>query len=175
MSSQFEAIDPSRRETAMAERNPAEKAAETAQQTTRNATEKAKQTAERGAETTRRATEAASQSYEEMLSVGRENLEGMARASQAALNGTSELGSVWLSFWNEQLTDGMDAMRSLAECRTWQEALTVQNEFARTSLQRVFSRAAKSAEVTSEMVSGSFKPLQECAHKTVERFPRAAA
>jgi hypothetical protein len=159
----------------MAEKTAAEKAAETAQQTTRNATERVKETAERGAETTRRATEAASQGYEEMLTLGRENMEGMARAGQAALNGTSELGSVWLSFWNEQLTDGMEAMRSLAECRSWQEALTVQNEFARSSLQRVFSRAAKSAEVTTEIVSGSFKPLQECAHKTVERFPRAAA
>jgi hypothetical protein len=159
----------------MAEKTAVERTAETTQQATRNATERAKETAERGAETTRRATEAASQGYEEMLSLGRENMEGIARASQAALNGTSELSSVWISFWNEQLTDGMEAMRSLAECRSWQDALTVQNEFARASLHRIFSRAAKSAEVTSEVVSGSFKPLQECAHKTAERFPRAAA
>jgi hypothetical protein len=102
-------------------------------------------------------------------------MEGMVRASQAALNGTSELGSVWISFWNEQWTDGMEAMRLLAECCSWQEALTVQNEFARILLERLCSRAAKSAEVTGEIVSRSFKPLQECAHKTIERFPRAAA
>ncbi len=90
------------------------------------------------------------------------------------LKGTSDLGSVWASFWNEQLDDGVQAMRSLSECRGWHDALAVQNEFTRSSIERVCSRAAKSAELTAEMMKGSFRPLQESAHKTVEQFPRAA-
>jgi hypothetical protein len=44
-------------------------------------------------------------------------------------------------------------MRSLTECHSWDEALNVQSEYTRTSLDRVCSRAVKSAEVTAEMFS----------------------
>jgi Phasin protein len=106
------------------------------------------------------------------LILSRDNVEGMARASQAMLKGTSELGSVWASFWNEQVTTGVEAMRSLTERHSWDEALTVQNEFARRSLERVCSQAVKSAEVTAEMFTSSLVPLQECSRKAAERMRR---
>jgi hypothetical protein len=56
-------------------------------------------------------------------------MEGVARASQAMLKGVSELGSLWASFWNEQLIDGMEAMRSLTQSDSWDEALRLQSEF----------------------------------------------
>jgi hypothetical protein len=143
--------------------------------TAREATDTARETVGKGAETAQRASETASRDYEDLLIFSRDNMEGMARASQAMLKGTSDLGSVWASFWNEQLTTGVEAMRSLAECHSWDEALTVQNEFTRTSLDRVCSRAVKSAEVTAEMFTSSFIPLQECARKAAERMPRPAA
>jgi uncharacterized surface protein with fasciclin (FAS1) repeats len=96
------------------------------------------------------------------------------RASQAMLKGASELGSLWASFWNEQLTTGMEAMRSLAESDSWDEALKVQNEFTRSSLDRVCSRAVKSTEVTVEMLTSSLVPFQESARRASERMPRPA-
>ncbi len=164
----------------------ADNTTEKAQQTTRRATAAAEETMNQGAErvsetvekigdTARRASETASRSSEELLTIGRDNMEGVARASQAMLKGASELGSLWASFWNEQLTTGMEAMRSLAECHSWGEALEVQNEFTRSSLDRVFSRTLKSAEVTSEMVTSSFIPFQEAGRRAAEREPRPTA
>jgi hypothetical protein len=164
----------------------ADNTTEKAQQTARKATAAAEETVDRGAErvsetvekigeTARRASETASRSSEELLTVGRDNMEGVARASQAMLQGASELGSLWASFWNEQLTTGMEAMRSLAESDSWGEALKVQNEFTRSSLDRVFSRALKSAELTSEMVTSSFMPFQDSARRAAERAPRPPA
>jgi hypothetical protein len=157
-----------------------------AQQTARKATAAAEETADHGAErvsemvekvsgTARRASETASRSSEELLTIGRDNMEGVARASQAMLKGASELGSLWASFWNEQLTTGMEAMRSLAQSDSWDEALRLQNEFTRSSLDRVFSRALKSAEVTSEMVTNSFMPLQESARRAADHMHRPGA
>jgi hypothetical protein len=154
-----------------------------AQQTVRKATAAAEETVDEGAERitetvekigdrARRASEIASRSSEELLTIGRDNTESVARASQAMLKGASELGSLWASFWNEQLTTGMEAMRSLAESDSWEEALKVQNAFTRSSLDRVFSRALKSAELTSEMVTSSFIPFQESARRAAERAPR---
>ena len=152
----------------------AEKAADKVQQTIREGTDTARETAGKTAGMARRAGEAASAGYEELWILSQVNIEGIAKASQAMLKGTSDLGSVWASFWNEQLDDGVQAMRSLSECRGWHDALAVQNEFTRSSIERVCSRAAKSAELSAEMMKGSFRPLQESAHKTVEHFPRGA-
>jgi hypothetical protein len=157
-----------------------------AQQTTRKATSAAEETVDQGAErvsetvekiggTARHANETASRRSEELLTIGRDNMEGVARASQAMLKGASELGSLWASFWNEQLIDGMEAMRSLTQSETWEEAVRLQNEFTRSSLDRVFSRALKSAELTSEMVTSSLLPLQESARRATERAPRPRA
>jgi|ERR671918_2585979 hypothetical protein len=164
----------------------ADKTTEKAQLTAREATAAVKEAADEGVkrvsetveqsgDAAQRANETAARSYEELLILGQDNMEGMARASQAVLKGTSDLSSLWASFWNEQLTTSMEAMRSLAECHSWDEALTVQNEFTRSCLDRVCSRTLKSAEVTSEMVTNSFVPLQESARRAAERIHLPAA
>src|SRR5918996_2647311 len=153
----------------------AREAAAAAQEIADQSAQRVSETVEQSGETARRASETASRSYEELLTLGQDNVEGMARASQAMLKGTSDLGSLWASFWNEQLTTSMEAMRSLAECHSWDEALTVQNEFTRSCLDRVCSRTLKSAEVTSEMVTNSFVPLQESARRAADRIHLPAA
>src|SRR5918996_2933787 len=153
----------------------ADKSTHKAQQTARDATDAASETVGKAADTARQASETAAPSYEELSTLGRDNMESMARASQAMLKGASDLNSLWASYWNEQLNTGVEAMRSLAECRGWDEAVTVQNEFARTSLDQVCSGAVRSAEVTVEMLTSSLGPLQETARKAAERTHRPVA
>jgi len=153
----------------------ADKSTEKAQQTVREAADTASEAVGKAADTARRTSEAATNGYEELLTLSRHNMEGMAKASQAMLKGASDLGSLWTSFWNEQLTTGMEAMRSLAESDSWDQALKVQNEFTRSSLDRVCSRAVKSAEVTTQMLTSGLVPLQESARRASERMPRPAA
>ena len=153
----------------------ADKSPEKAQQTAREAADVASETVDKATDTARQASETASRSYQELSTLGRDNMEDMARAGQAMLKGATDLSSLWASYWNEQLATGMQAMRSLAECHGWDEALTVQNEFTRTSLDRVCSRAVKSAEVTAEMLTSSLVPLQESARRAAERMPRPTA
>jgi hypothetical protein len=164
----------------------AQNTTEKAQHTVREATAAAKGTMEESAErvsqtveeslaTARRASEAATNGYEELLTLSRDNMEGVARASQAMLKGASDLSSFWASFWNEQLTTSMEAMRSLAKSDSWDQALKVQNEFTRSSLERVCSRTLKSAEVMAEMLTSSLVPLQESARRAAQRTPRPPA
>jgi uncharacterized protein YaaN involved in tellurite resistance len=83
------------------------KTTDKAQQSAREATAAAKETAaedaervsetvEKSGETARRAAKAASGSSEELLTLGQDSMEGVARASQAMLKGTSDLGSLGL-------------------------------------------------------------------------------
>jgi hypothetical protein len=153
----------------------ADKSAEKAQQTAREAADTAREAVGKAANTARRTREAATDGYEELVNLSRHNMEGMTKASQAMLKGASDLGNLWASFWSEQLTTGVEAMRSLAESDSWDQALKVQNEFTRTSLDRVCSRAVKSTEVTAEMFTSSLVPFQEAARTTAERVSRPAA
>ena len=154
----------------------ADKSTDKAQhETAREATNAASETVGKATDAARRASEAGARGYEQLSTFGRDNLESMARASQAMLKGASELSSLWASYWNEQLSINMQTMRSLAECHGWEEAVTVQNEFARTSLDRVCSQTAKSAGVTVEMVTSSLAPLQETARRAAERTYRPMA
>ena len=139
-------------------RTPAEKA----QQTVRDATDAASETVGKASDTTpeRRARmrHAATKNSRRLAGT---TLESMARANQAMLKGASDLSRLWASYWNEQMSTGMQAVHSLAECHGWDEAVAVQNEFARTSLDRVCSQSLRSAEVTAEMLTSSLAPLQE--------------
>jgi hypothetical protein len=153
----------------------ADKSTEKVQQTTREAADTAKETAAKVADAALRVSESASRGYGEFWDISRDNMDGMAKASRAMLKGTSDLGSLWASFWTEQLTTGVEAMRSLAETDSWDEALKAHSEFSRSSLDRVYSRALESAEVTAQMLTSSLVPLQESARRTSEREPRPAA
>jgi hypothetical protein len=162
--------------------NTTEKVQQTARQATAAAravteesAERVSETVEESLKTARRVSEAATNGYGELLTLSRDNMEGVARASQVMLKGASDLSSFWASFWNEQLTTSMEAMRSLATSDSWDEALKVQNEFTRASLDRVCSRAVKSAEVMAEMLTSSLVPLQESARRAAERTPPPAA
>jgi hypothetical protein len=152
-----------------------DKSAEKAPQTARDATDAASETVRKATDTAREASENAARGYEELSTLGRDNMESMARAGQAMLKGASDLSSLWASYWNEQLSTGMQAVRSLAECHGWDEAVTVQSEFTRKSLDRVCSRAVRSAEVTVEMVTSSLAPLQETPRRAADRMPRPTA
>jgi hypothetical protein len=143
----------------------ADRSAEKAQQTARDATDAASETVAKGTVTAREASENAA----ELSTLGRDNLESMARASRAMLKGASDLSSLWVSYWNGQLSTGMQAARSLAECHGWDEAVTLQTEFTRKSLNRVCSQTVRSAEVTVEMLASSLAPLQETARRATER------
>ncbi len=105
--------------------------------------------AETIADTTRRTGETVARGDGELFPFGRDGMEGLVRSSRAMLDGTAELGQLWTSFWSEQLADGTDALRALATCRSWREAVEIQNEFTRASLERVCAQAARSAELTA--------------------------
>ena len=63
--------------------------------------------ADRGAELSRRAGRAAADGYAELFALTRDNVEGLARASEVVFGRTSELNRVWLSFWRAR--DGRPA------------------------------------------------------------------
>jgi hypothetical protein len=145
---------------------------EEAQQIARRTAKTAKETAEEAAGATSRASEGAAGNYEEIWSLSRDSMQRMAGAGQAMVHGASDLGNIWASFWSEQLTSSVDTMRSLAKCHTWNEALAVQNEFARTSLDRVCSRTVRSAEATTQLLASSLVPMREATRQAAERASR---
>jgi hypothetical protein len=143
--------------------------AEEATDRARQSARKAAETAEAGAEPGLRTAETLVRRYEELYAVSQENIEAMARAGNAVLQGTSELGNAWMSFWNDQASEGIRTLRALAECRTLQETLEIQNEFARTSLERLCANTTKTAELTAQMVNNGLGSVRARTQRTMQR------
>ena len=147
-------------------------ARETAEETSRSAQQAA---AGAGGAQARRAEDAVARDVAALADLGRSGAEEMAGAGQALLGDASEFGQLWVSYWNEQLADGMATARELTECRTWQDALEVQNAFARASFERAWTRMNRSTELAARMfAAGGFEPLQRQA-RAAARSTKSAA
>ena len=49
-------------------------------------------------------------------------------------------GRLWISFWPEQVAQGVATATRLAQCRSWPEFVQVQSEFALSSIDRLTRR-----------------------------------
>src|SRR3712207_2549009 len=115
--------------------------------------------AARGATAAARST--ADHSEEQLPVLAWSSMEGLIRANQVLVDGTSELSHAWFTCWQEQFAEGMELTR---------EVLERQGMFVRTSLERMTAQATRSVEVTSGMVDGYFAPLRESA--VAEQTPK---
>jgi len=104
--------------------------------------------------------EGAAEGRDLILTLIRDTMEDRAGASQSSLvSAGSELSHTWLSFWDEQFTEGMKATR---------EILAWQNAFARASLELTHVRMRQGAELAGEMTTGSFQAMRESAREATE-------
>jgi hypothetical protein len=131
----------------------------------------AKETAERSGEALQQVSAAVVAGYEEFIARSRDNLEAAVGASNAILDGMKQINTEWLSLTQEQLSEGLNAMRMLARCQTLPEMLEVQTECTRASLERTLSRMARTTDLAAQTVSSTFGPIQASVHKAVEQPP----
>jgi hypothetical protein len=131
----------------------------------------AERTAERARETAgEKGLQAGQQGYEQLFALSQNTMESVLRMNRAMIEASRELGEIWLGFWQEQLTAGMEASRSFAACRSFEDALDRQNAFLQDSFERATERTSRSAEIITQ----SFRPLEELGQDTRERMREAA-
>jgi hypothetical protein len=91
-------------------------------------------------------------------------------SGQALLNGGQTMHGALLAFLQSRAKESLAAGQRLAECRSPQDALAIQLDFARESLQAYADQFARLNELAAEALNASIQPLHG---RTAASFDRA--
>jgi len=109
----------------------------------------------------------------EVNAAGKRNLEAVVESVTAATRGAETLGAQTLAFSKKSWEDGVNAAQALASAKSIQEAIEVQTTWAKSAMEAYLAEVTKATDIVSASVKDSFKPLNERATATVERFQSA--
>jgi len=91
-------------------------------------------------------------------------------SGQAMLNGGQAMHGALLAFLQSRAKESLAAGQRLAECASPQDALAIQLDFARESVQAYADQFARLGELAAEALNASVQPLHG---RTVASFERA--
>jgi phasin family protein len=154
--------------------------------TTAEATAKAKKFVETGARDARVAMEKGMEhmtkqaegffkAAEEAAEFGRGNIEAMTKSAQLLAVGFQDLGKQIFAI-SQALTDhAMESAKALAGVKSLKEAADIQAAFAKASIERSMSEAAKLQEATFKLAETAYAPLTARMNLAVEKFTKPIA
>jgi comEA protein len=145
------------------------KAAEHAAEASQALKERGAEGAQDGAEALRSVGEPAARG----ASAGRRGLESTLASGSTMVDAARQLQQEWIGFWQAQMKENARAGQALASCRTPQDFMQVQADYARSSMERFVAEAGKLRHLTTRMMALGFAPLQTATRRnmreTIER------
>jgi phasin family protein len=112
---------------------------------------------------------------EEAAEFGRGNIEAFTKATQTLTMGMQDLGKQYFAM-SQALTDhAMESAKALAAVKSLKEATDIQSAFAKASMERAMSEAAKLQEATLRLVEQAGAPLTARMTLAVEKISKPLA
>ena len=105
---------------------------------------------------------------------GRGNLEAVAQATQAYLQGTQELGRQALALAQDLNAQALEGAKAVAGAKSLKEATEIQALFARTAFDRTASETSKLQRAVLQVAERAFAPLTGRARAAVVQANAAA-
>jgi phasin family protein len=99
----------------------------------------------------------------------KQNLEAAVASVTAAARGAEALGAQTLAYSKKSLEDNVAAARTLAGCKSLQEAVEYQTTFARTAMETYLAEMNRMSETFTNAMKDSLKPINERVTAVVER------
>jgi hypothetical protein len=104
---------------------------------------------------------------------GRGNLEAVAQATQAYLQGTQELGRQALAFTQDLNAQAIEGAKALAGTKSLREAAEIQALLARAAFDRTASETAKMQQAVLQVAERALAPLTQRAAVAVAQATAA--
>jgi hypothetical protein len=112
---------------------------------------------------------------EEAAEFSRGNVEAMTKAAQAFTLGMQDIGKQVFAV-SQALTDhAMESAKAMATVKSLKEAADIQAAFAKASMERSMSEAAKLQEATFKLAEQAYAPLTARMTLAVEKFGKPLA
>jgi hypothetical protein len=132
-------------------------------------------TMEKGMEQMTKTAEGFFKAAEEAAEFGRGNLEAMTKSAQLFAVGFQDIGKQMFAV-SQALTDhALESAKALAAVKSVKEAADIQAAFARASMERSMSEAAKLQEATFKLAEQAYAPLTARMTLAVEKFGKPLA
>lgn len=103
----------------------------------------------------------------------KQNLEAVVASVTAATKGAEAIGAQTLAFSKKSLEDNVTAAKTLANCKSMQEAVEYQTAFAKTAMEAYMAQMTSISEAMTASMKDSMKPINERVTAMVERVQAA--
>jgi hypothetical protein len=153
----------------------AAQAAAPAQKLVEDGAAKARQTMEMGMEQVTKQAETFMKAAEEAAEFGRGNVEAVTKSAQLLAVGMQDMGKHVFAV-TQALTDhALESAKALAAVKSLKEAADIQAAFAKASLERSMSEAAKLQEATFKLAETVYAPITARYTLAVEKMSKPLA
>ena len=109
---------------------------------------------------------------EELTRQSTQNIQAVTQASTVLARGFQDVSQEYLGVMQEQLQRNLDGFTALLRCRSVQDVVAAQSEFARNSLEQTVEGTRRLAEVSTRVANEASQTLSE--HTRRGARPRAA-
>ena len=103
----------------------------------------------------------------------KQNLEAVVASVTAATKGAEAIGAQTLAFSKKSLEDNVTAAKTLAGCKSLQEAVEYQTAFAKTAMEAYMAQMTSLSEAMTASMKDSMKPINERVTAMVEQVQSA--
>jgi phasin family protein len=135
----------------------------------------ARATMEKNMEQVTKTAEGFFKAAEEAAEFSRGNMEAMTKAAQTFAVGMQDLGKQVFAV-SQALTDhAMESAKAMAAVKSLKEAADIQAAFAKASMERSMSEAAKLQEASFKLAEQAYAPLTARMSLAVEKFGKPLA
>jgi hypothetical protein len=114
-------------------------------------------------------------SYAEAAALYQDNVGALMASGQALMNSCQTMHGTLLAFVQSRAKETLAVSQRLAECGAPQNALEIQLDFARETLQAYVGQFAKCREIAGEALDACARPLQRRAAALSDRASELAA
>lgn len=98
--------------------------------------------------------------FEELQQVGKENVDLTLKSMNAISKGTQTIALEVVDYSKKAVEEGTAALEKLFGAKSFEKAITVQTDYAKTAYADFVSRAAKIGQVYTDMASETYKPFE---------------
>ncbi|MCG8594193.1 MAG: phasin family protein [Kiloniellales bacterium] len=142
-------------------------------------TETAAQNVERAVTTTNeqvgKASEAMSAGYGDFSAMGQQNIDAMVEAGQIMAVGMENVSRELMSFAKASAEANAAAATKMFSAKSVQEAIDLQNAYARESFDKAVAETGKLTEMSVKLASDAFAPIQTRVNVAVEKLLKPTA
>lgn len=113
--------------------------------------------------------------YGEFAAFGKQNVDALVQSGTIVAKGMEELSRAMFGFAQASFEAGAATSKAMLGIRTLTELVSLQNEYARTSLDNVLNESVKLSELSVKVANEALEPISARVSATVEKFAKPVA